>query len=66
MFQNQHAYELFGETCGYVLEQCTKLLHLMKTVLYYQEMLMKAQNQAIEQHPTQNLKKLALTGNLKI
>jgi hypothetical protein len=32
----------------------------------YQEKLVKAQNQAIEQHPTQNLKTLALTGNLKI
>jgi hypothetical protein len=30
------------------------------------EKLVKAQNQAIEQHPTQNLKTLALTGNLKI
>jgi len=51
-YQYQHAYELFGETLGYVPEQCTKLLHLMKTVLYYQEKLVKARNQTIEQHPT--------------
>jgi len=55
-YQYQHAYELFGETLGYVPEQLTKLLHLMKSALYYQEKLVKAQNQAIEQHPTQNLK----------